>query len=93
MGEHRVMELLLQFITGGGINSGTIRGSTSQLWQSGEVVGDSGWGSTTSYFVSLARTLLIFAATCKKEILLGMENQRLPTPQAPRQPDSRERPP
>ena len=32
MGEHRVMELLLQFITGGGINSGTIRGSASQLW-------------------------------------------------------------
>lgn len=31
------MELLLQFITGGGINSGTIRGSASQLWQSGEV--------------------------------------------------------
>ena len=91
MGEHRVMELLLQFIMGGGgINSRTIGGSASQLWQSS---GEVGWGP---HFLSVfpVQTLLIPAATSKKEICLRVETQRLVTPQASRSSNARlQRPP
>ena len=69
------MELLLQFIMGGGgINSRTIGGSASQLWQSS---GEVGWGP---HFLSVfpVQTLLIPAATSKKEICLRVETRHSP---------------
>lgn len=84
MGERRVMELLLQFIMGGGSIVGQSEAqhhSCSSKGGRGGGAGSAGWGTPPSY-VLLPHKLRLPAAAPQQGTPLGMETRGLPMTQA-----------